>query len=342
MYELPNIVKEELDFFKTKNFIKINIFDKIQSNVEYIKSELKNKNKLIIVSTSESFGNIEFYDSILKIIDDNPNKDIRISCATASKFPFSTHPLTNLIMWKDVVGRNDVMWMCENTFTFPNFNKDEIISCEHKNIKSILSVRKQNHLRKYLFDNIHPTDVDGICRYYNWHSSIEEDDTKTWKTEKIRTISELHGDYKHSFISFVVETELGNSSQNFTSTLTEKTLFSIVNGTMPIILGSKNLLNDLKRIGIKTFNEEFGFGNVADFYDSHSTKRIDKFIECIHNVKHIDISDIKKMWIDNKNSIQKNYDIIASILFDEKYSNYFNTEKEISDKLSNTFLNKLV
>ena len=342
MYQLPNIVKEELDFFKTKNFIKINIFNEIKYNIQLIKEELKDKDKLIIVSQAESFGDMKLYDSILEVIDDNPNKDIRISCATASKFPFSTHPLTNLIMWKDVVGRNDVMWICENAPTFPNFTKDEIISCEHKNLKSILSVRKENELRKYLFDNIHPTDVDGICRFYRWRNGVEEEDTKSWKTQKIRTIGELHGDYKQSFVSFVVETELGDSSQNFTSTFTEKTLFSIVNGTMPIILGSKNLLNDLKSIGIKTFNEEFGFGDVADFYDSHSTKRIDKFIECIHNVKNTDISDIKKMWIARQPSIQKNYDIIASILFNDEFSNYFYSQKEISARLSNTFLNKFV
>jgi len=342
MYKLPDVVKEELDFFKTKDFIKINIFDEHETNIEYIRSEVKNRDRLIVVSQAESFGNMKLYDSILKIIDENPDKDIRISSATASKFPFSTHPLTNLIMWKDVVGRNDVMWVCENAPTFPNFTKDNIVTCENKNIKSIISVRKQNDLRKYLFDNIHPTDIDGICRYYHWHPDIENDDIKTWKTEKIRTISELHGDYSSSFISFVVETELGDSSTNFTSTFTEKTLFSIVNGTMPIILGSKNLINDLKKIGIKTFNEEFGFGNVSDFYDSHSTKRIDKFIECIHNVKNTNITDVEKMWIDNRDSIQKNYDIVASILFNDEYANYFYSEKEISDKLSNTFLNNFV
>lgn len=337
MYQLPSVVTEELNFFKTNEFIKINIFDDIDYNINLIQDILSEKERLIIVSLSESFANIPLYNRIVNLIESS-NKDIRISCSTASQFKFSTHPLTNLIMWKDVVGRDDVHWWSKNNYTFPSYFKiDNTISDVGRNLKSIISVRKKNKLRKYLFDRIDETNIDGIYRYYNWCDSIQMEDTQLSKTP-IRTIDELHKDYQNCFISFVVETEIGNSSDNFTSTFTEKTLFSLVNGTMPIILGSKNLIRDLDNLGITTFNKHFGFDYLVDSYDSHSTNRIDVFIECINRVKKADLSTIKNLWETNKDNLQKNYDIVASILFNKKYNNYFYDEYYNSQKLSNTHL----
>lgn len=322
MYQLPKIVKEELDFFNTGDFIKINIFE--DGNIQKIENFLENRNRLIIVSVHESLASQKFYDEIV-YLKSKTKKDIRISCATASKFPLSTHPLTNIIAWKNAKGRFEIDWLSDNALTF-----DDRFTLDYKwknhsirSNKSILSVRKHNDLRDYLFENLDMVQFDGIVRYAKWVSSYDyEDDVLRSTVHQFPNIYELHNEYRDSYVAFAVETEIGDTSQNFTSTFTEKTMFPFANGNLPIILGSRNLISDLKEIGFTLFNDYFGFDE-ADYYTSYSNHRIDKFIEIINKVNNIPFNEIQKLWLSNLDKIQKNYDIIASILFNKKYDNYF-------------------
>jgi len=328
MYILPDIVREELDFFKTGDFIKINIWE--PDSLDIVINKIKEHDRLIISVTHEAFANQPLFDNILLEIG-KTNKVIKICTSSPSFFPYSTHPLTNLIMWKDVTGRDSIGWFSENTKSFPDYlSIDTKIKDFSKKVKSILSVRKENTIRNYLFSKITPKN-NVIHRYANWPAINTDEDFN--KIDNFPKLNELWVEYLSSYISFVVETSYETEIENFSSVITEKTLMAILSGTMPIVLGPKNILNDLEKIGIKTFNLEFGFGKTTDFMSSESTIKIDKFAECVNNVYNLSIDEIKKIWESNIDIIQKNYDIIASILYNDEFNNLYYTEFEISQKL---------
>ena len=221
-------------------------------------------------------------------------------------------------MWRDVRTRKNISWNSEETIPIfdESFYYGKKVN-ENRKYRGILSVRKENILRDYLF-NKNPKINDGIVRYAKWPHNLTNLSENKNDIDKFPLLGDVIKEYKNSYFSFIVESEHGNSDINPATNLTEKTLIGLLTGTMPIILGGRGIISDLENIGIKVWNKEFGFGE-GDSYSNHSEYKIDSFIKCIENVNKLSMSEIKEYWNINKKIIQNNYDLISYILFDDKF-----------------------
>ena len=95
--------------------------------------------------------------------------------------------------------------------------EDRLEYIVRKSIKSILSTRQVSDIRDSLFKKIN-TDSISIFRYLKCNGPDCEDDSSIlWY--------DLIGEYKKTYISFVVETNYGHWSSN---SFTEKTLLSFL------------------------------------------------------------------------------------------------------------------
>ena len=85
-----------------------------------------------------------------------------------------------------------------------------------------------------------------------------------------------------------------------------------MNGTIPIILGQQSNVRLLKELGFYVWNDEFGYG------DSDKSiwwnDRVNGFVKCYDNVKKLSFDESKQYWLDNKDKVQKNYDIISNLI----------------------------
>ena len=189
----------------------------------------------------------------------------------------------------------------------------------------ITRMRKDNfHIVTHWNDSecslIKVDDMKGV-----WTDFIIKSDFSTKDKEgDVKTIVRKPGtntyvtEYKNSYFSFIVESEHGDSDINPTTNLTEKTLIGLLTGTMPIILGGRGIISDLEKLGIKVWNNEFGFGE-GDSYTNYSEYKIDSFIRCIENVNKLSLTEVKEYYNKNIKLIQSNYDLISYLLFDKKF-----------------------
>ena len=316
---LPDKFYEEYDTLSNHEVLNINQYDwdTIEQSKKQIINSFSPDKKYIFVVGHETISNLRYLDEIYKLIDDF-NIDAVISTSTVSTFPKSAHPLTNLLMWRDVRTRKNISWNSEETIPIfdESFYYGKKVN-ENRKYRGILSVRKENILRDYLF-NKNPKINDGIVRYAKWPHNLPNLSENTNDIDKFPLLNDVIKEYKNSYFSFIVESEHGDSYINPTTNLTEKTLIGLLTGTMPIILGGRGIISDLENIGIKVWNKEFGFGE-GDSYSNHSEYKIDSFIKCIENVNKLSMSEIKEYWNINKKIIQNNYDLISYILFDDKF-----------------------
>ena len=316
---LPDKFYEEYDTLSNHEVLNINQYDwdTIEQSKKQIINSFSPDKKYIFVAAHETISNLRYLDEIYKLIDDF-NIDAVISTSTVSTFPKSTHPLTNLLMWRDVRTRKNISWNSEETIPIfdESFYYGKKVN-ENRKYRGILSVRKENILRDYLFDK-NPKINDGIVRYAKWPHNLTNLSENKNDIDKFPLLGDVIKEYKNSYFSFIVEYEHGNSDINPATNLTEKTLIGLLTGTMPIILGGRGIISDLENIGIKVWNKEFGFGE-GDSYSNHSEYKIDSFIKCIENVNKLSMSEIKEYWNINKKIIQNNYDLISYILFDDKF-----------------------
>jgi len=316
---LPDKFYEEYDTLSNHEVLNINQYDwdTIEQSKKQIINSFSPDKKYIFLVGHETISNLRYLDEIYKLIDDF-NIDAIISTSTVSTFPKSAHPLTNLLMWRDVRTRKNISWNSEETI--PIFDKSFYYGKKvnkSRKYRGILSVRKENILRDYLFDK-NPKINDGIVRYAKWPRNLTNLSENKNDIDKFPLLNDVIKEYKNSYFSFIVESEHGDSDVNPTTNLTEKTLIGLLTGTMPIILGGRGIISDLENIGIKVWNKEFGFGE-GDSYSNHSKYKIDSFIKCIENVNKLSMSEIKEYWNINKKIIQNNYDLISYILFDDKF-----------------------
>ena len=257
------------------------------------------------------------FNKTYQIIERNLNKDGLISTASAESFRFSTHPITNLIMWRNLVSRSKVSWDSKPIEYFPKETyKDKPINFENRKHRGILSVRKSNPIREYLFSN-NPKIKDGITRFVKIpHFKNQETDVDRLKDSEFPTIHELQEEYKQSYFSFVIESERGPHSY---SQITEKTIMAILTGTMPIILGSKNLISNLEKMGIKTWNNLFGF-SVADCYSNYSTEKCDSYLKVIEKINSLTFDEVRFIYEKDKKFIEWNYNLVTKILFSDEFN----------------------
>jgi hypothetical protein len=319
MIQLPSKFYKELDILQNHIILRINQYDWdiLERCRKTIQDTLDENKKYIFLYEHETISDLEYLDELYKIIE-YFKIDACISTSTTSTFPRSTHPLTNFLMWRNVNTRKNISWNSQQNI--PIFDESFYYGKkveEDREYKGILSVRKENEIRDYLF-NKNPNIDGGIVRYAKWPHNGENLIEDNSKINNYPLLNELIDEYKNSYFSFIVESEHGDSNVNPTTNLTEKTLIGLLTGTMPIILGGKGIISDLEKLGITVWNNEFGFGE-GDSYTNYSEFKIDSFIRCIENVNKLSLTEVKEYYNKNIKLIQSNYDLISYILFDDKF-----------------------
>jgi hypothetical protein len=333
---LPNEVIEEINILKDKKYIHINQVDK--NIIEKLYKEIPKFDKVILIYPHETLTSLYLWNEIYKIIEVYDYIDIRIMTSTASTFSNSTHPLTNLLMWKNLRTRIDLTWDFRNSdfiFDKNKFYRGKKLNRKNKSIKYIISTRKNNEIRDYIFSKIqwNRPHQDGICRYYYYPDYGDESDyLKNCSPEDIEalknspTIYELIEEYENSFFSFVIESSRGEINENFHTNLTEKTVLAFITGTIPIFHGGKNYVKELNQMGFYTWNDEYGFKNGDDF-SNYSHYKSDLFINCFDKVYNLNLKECEKKWDEYYHKIQHNYDLVCELIFNDDL---------ISEKICNT------
>lgn len=313
-FELPYIVKDEINLILSKKYIYANIVsENFEEDYLNILNEIKlfsNKfNKFLILVKHEVITDEWFFDELIKIIHES-KKDIKICQATASNdILYGTHPFTHIFLWKLEGIRKSDREVDYNDFTtqiFPEFlyNKfDDYVNI--KNEKTILSVRNNSYFRDEIIKKINTKSIS-IFRYLNINSDNNLNKSIPWY--------DLIEEYKKSYVSIVLETNYGKNISNY---LTEKTILSFLTGCIPIVYGQKNLIKDLENLGFWIANKDFGFEN-GDDYSNQSNYKIELYSKCVNNISSMDINYIKNYYQENINKIYRNWEIIYTIF---NYSN---------------------
>lgn len=313
-------VKYQLDFAKKSKIFylvgKTNEFD-LQQNLLKLKKYLNSTNfkKISLVNYHECFSTIEFIQNVQDIIKHHTDKEIYISASTSTQFDNFYHPLVNILFWKSAKMREDISIKSSGNF-LNLFNEKFYIDGFKKTNKGILSVRRETDLRNNLFSIINKSVFDGIIRYAKWldwneHESVDYLN----KINDFPTFIELIDEYKSSYVSFVVETEM----TDFMNPLTEKTLIAFLTKTMPVVLGGQNYVKELKEMGFYVFNDEFGFGD-SDTLPTFDLNKLIGYTKCIEKYNSFTFEEITNMYNSNIDKIENNYNIIGQILFDTKNS----------------------
>lgn len=319
MIEIPKIVYQELDVLTNGIVLTINQYtwETIEECREEIIKTIGRGCKYIFKYEHETINDLNYLNEIYKLIEEY-QIDAIILTSTSSTFHKSTHPLTNLLMWRNVNTRKSISWNSEEYV--PIFDESFYYGKKvegDREYKGILSIRKKNEIRDYVFKKSPKID-DGIVRYARWPDDGENLVENTSKINKYPLLNELIHEYKKSYFSFIIESEHGDSDINPNPNLTEKTLIALLTGTIPIILGGRGIVSDLEKIGIKVWNTEFGFGD-GDLYETFSKNKSDLFLKCIENVNKLSLNEVRNYWYKNIKTIQYNYDLISYLLFDSKF-----------------------
>lgn len=269
--------------------------------------------KISLVSYHECFSELNYLDEILDLVNQHNDKEIYISATTSTRLNNFYHPLINIFFWRGTEIRNHISWKSDDNkvILFDESRYKNII----KNNKGILSTRKETNLRNYLFSIIDESRFEGILRYGKWTIYPDLENEDTFKKElKFPKFYDLLNEYKSSYVSFVTETELSD----FMNPITEKTFISMLTKTMPIILGGRGFVREVKDMGLYVFNDEFGFTEDDDNLKSFDVNKADAFNRCIENYNKMSKSDIADMYNSNIDKIENNYKIVSELLFDTK------------------------
>lgn len=310
-------IQYQLDFAKNSTIFPIVAHTDDTRHFDLSLSKLKNLintniSKLSIVSYNEVFKYTQHLDKINKLLS-NTDIEYYISASTSTKYHNFFNPLVNIYFWKNCVIRSNVNWSSDYTGnTQKLFDKDNFKNF-NKEFKGILSIRKESPLRNYLDSIIDKENFCGIYRYIKYPASKKIELDKN-KIQNLPTMTELLNEYKKSYVSFIVETSTG---PHFLNILTEKTLIAFLTKTIPIVLGGKFIIKELKDMGFYVWNDEFDFGD-GDLDDTASGIKIEKFNRCIENYNKMSKSDIADMYNSNIDKIENNYKIVSELLFDKK------------------------
>ena len=310
VYKFNDIVNKQIDFYyKNQN----NICD----FTEYDESSYLNhrNNDRIFRYAHEIISSDSIKDIIvgyIKKLRDSGNESY-LSTSTLNHDEYEFHPLVNLhTHWYDYLMRPNITWDTNDgvpAFPIDRYDYNKQINFD-KTIKSILSVRKETHFRDYLFSKI--TQDDGcIFRYASYQNDARletDDDTKLVNNYPIW--DNLLDEYNDSIISFVVETEK-DIERNINCQISEKTLIPFLSGNIVILLGRYNNINALNKLGLYTFNEYFKFSTDES---NNQYERVDDYVKIYNKIKSLSFDDCKKIWLDNQDKIQQNYDIVSNLV----------------------------
>ena len=312
-------IKYQLDFVKKSRifYLQVNLYlyQNTNRDIKRIETFLKTQNskKISLVNYHECFPSQDYLDKVKYIIENNSDKEIYISAATSSNFQNSFHPIVNILFWKPSKIRENISFYSDKSVTL--FDEKLYKFNVNKSNKGILSVRRETELRNYLFSIINKKSFDGIIRYIRYRGwgniSFTKNNLNNNLVNEFPNFINLLNEYKKSFISFVVETETNNNIMNL---LTEKTLIAFLTKTMPIVLGGKNYVKELKDMGFYVWNDEFGFED-GDVIPTMDYKKVDLFNKCITTYNKMTKEDIEKIYNSNLDKIENNYNIVSNILF---------------------------
>ena len=292
--------------------------DIIKENLQHFKKLSKSNITFYLCVFEEILTEPGLFDKLINLLDENNLTSAKISMSTNNKIKYGTHPLTNIAMWSMVQMRKNIETThtddrntVELIFSNKNFNLEKKNIKQNRKYKSIFSVRRRNKFRDYIFENINLG--NSICRYAEWDLGSNKDFTN------FPTLSELIKEYHDSYISIVCETNnhlprdgcfLSSDDMMKTPQFSEKSLLAFLSGTMPVIFGAPNIVKNFNDIGLYTWNDYFGFKG-DELYENH---KIESFKQVVNKISNLSTDEVKKLWIENKDKIQSNVNIISDLM----------------------------
>lgn len=262
-----------------------------------------NKN-ILWLHREETFTEQHQLDFLYDKIKKYPDKNIKIMCSTTSHFHLGIDPLVNIYQWGDTRTRSNISWLCDTEFH--TLARNNFLTNNDKEIKGIISWRKGTIDRRDVYNSeAVQNKFQGIKRYANWHSNPNnEKEIDYGKINQFPTLYQLIQEYNKSYVSFVFETESSYIMNQFS----EKILMSFLSKTMPIVYGGKGMIQELKNMGLKVWNDEFGFDDTTPY---HHNKRSESYINCIKKYNEMSFNDIKKMYDRHRDDIENNFKIVS-------------------------------
>ena len=298
-------LNERLEY--EKNFIKtypiLTVGDELQDSIfEKIDFVFENYEKFSIVHLQEVFKKQKTLDYIYKKVEET-KKEILISSSTTKDDYLFTHPLTNLFFWQDCFSRSKMNWDSQPTLYFTK----EYYKETNKEIKGILSIRKQRPERDVLYSKI--KEFDGIKRYASYPTPPEENDLIIQQHNDSPTWEDLISEYNKSYISFIIESYGGG----LLNQISEKILIAFLTKTIPIVYAGVDYIKELTDMGFCVWNSEFGFDN-GDGLEIDNEIKMNNFVNCINFYNKDTIDDIKNLYHNNIDKIQKNYELAKIVM----------------------------
>jgi len=245
-------------------------------------------------------------DFVYEKMKQYPDKNIKLMCSTTTKIDLFVEPLINIYQWGNTKTRRDISWWSPTDCW--TLHKDNFLTNDNKDVKGILSWRKAHNDRTYVYNSDVVTNgFDGIKRYGEWKANPNDEKDDTYTDDYINsfpTLYELTQEYNKSYVSFVFETE----SPDIMNQFSEKLLISFLSKTMPIVHGGKGMISELEKMGLKVWNNEFGFD---DNIPNYTKKRNNSYIDCIKRYNEMSSSQIKEMYDKYRVDIEKNFEIVS-------------------------------
>ena len=316
--ELSNNIIKEIDWYNSSEKVSILQHNLVETSDNINKIVSNN----IIGNYTFEFGHevitdIDFYNYIINTIDNLSKLGNNILVSTASIKPdvFTFNPITNLyIQWKNLYQRVNISWnqsYSEIAWPLNLYNKSKLLN-DIRYCRTLISVRKETDDRNLLFNKISKFDLD-INRYAKYITDANHETVNDLnRVSNFPQWSELLDEYEKTYFSFIIETN-HTDTNNISCQLTEKTLIPFFTGTIPIVIGQRNIIKYLTDIGFWVANNDFGFG-LGDDYIANSEYKLNSYVNCVENISKLSLSECRDYWLSNKEKIQHNYDLIYSIL----------------------------
>jgi hypothetical protein len=285
--------------------------DSSKNLIDRIDYTFENYEKFLIVYIQEIFRSKKIITYIHKKVKET-NKEVLISSATTTDDFLFTHPITNLYFWQGLFSKSKLSW---NSPSILQFDK-KYYTNESKQIKGILSVRKQNEERDVLFSDI--KEFDGIFRYISFPAYIGDESNEIINsTSHFPNWKNLIKEYTQSYISFIIESMNGYVYNQ----LSEKTIIGFLTKTMPIVYGGKDYVKELKQMGFYVWNDEFNFGK-GDEFERGSIEKNKNYINTIEYYNKLSLEDIEKLYNENLDKIEHNYNLAKIVMENDDWWNY--------------------
>lgn len=285
-----SLVDIQTDLFLQKKYVRIFNTHTTDEIIQKILEYSKQHSTFLLLIYFEIIFDSRVFQKIEECLNSLSNK-IWIMSTTTTSHPLYVEPIVNLLVWKEQL----IDEIYDNNIYVPAFPNDlwesKRYTLETKEIKSILSLRRRNLQRDLLYHKLKDDNIS-IKRYFykepskeypNWYGLVDE--------------------YLKTYVAFICETTYPSWTE--TTCMTEKSILPFLCGNIPIILGKKRLVKELKEMGFWIANEYFGYDEYYDSLDDLSNIKINAFVRCIKNINNTDIESFYKQNIKHINNNHK-------------------------------------